>query len=164
MRLATAPDAEQIAALGTDLDRLGMAEDDIEIEREMLQALVERQTLASSIRHAGLPLIETGHRVVGVDRCHFSAPASMPDQAGQPAGRLLLTNCRAIFVGGAAGTTAPWHTIIDVTGANRDVLLVRRGREDLLRFRCNSYSDALRAVFIANHLVKPSLTRARPEP
>jgi hypothetical protein len=149
---AAAPDEEQVAALSAGLDSLGLPADDIEIEREMLQALIDRQVLALSVHSAGLPVIETGHRVVGKDYCHFSAPASMPEQAGEPAGRLLLTNCRAIFVGGPGGTTAPWHAIAGVMLASRDIVLVRRGREDVFRFRCNTYSDALRAVFIAEEL------------
>jgi hypothetical protein len=152
-RAAAATESQDIARLAAELDAFGLAEDDIEIEREMLDALRERDDLSAAVRVSDLPRIETGHRVVHGEPCHFSAPVSMPEEPGEPAGRLLLTRGRAIFVGGANGITAAWHTISDATHRDRDVILVRNGREQLYRFRCNSYGDALRAAFIAGELV-----------
>ena len=156
-----APDAERIRRLRGDLDALGRAPDDIEIEREMLDALHDAAELAAAVRQTGLPLVATGHRVVGVESCHYTAPASMPDEPGQPGGRLLLTSGRAIFVGGANRIATAWHSIGDASHIERDVVLVRVDREQLYRFRCNSYSDALRGAFIAHELVA---ARRRPRP
>jgi hypothetical protein len=142
-----------IARLSAELDGFGLSDDDVEIEREMLDALRDRDALLVSMRASGLPTVETGHRVVRGEPCHYSAPVSMPEEIGQPSGRLLLTSDRAIFVGGANGMAAAWHTIADVAHRERDVLLVRNGREEAYRFRCNSYGDALRAVFIARELL-----------
>ena len=80
----------------------------------------------------------------------------MPDEPGQPAGRLLLTSSRAIFVGGPSGLAAAWHSISGATHIERDVVL--NGRDRAYRFRCNAYGDALRAAFIASEL----LGRRRP--
>ncbi len=77
----------------------------------------------------------------------------MPDQPGQPAGRLLLTSDRVVFVGGANGLVAAWHAIVDGSHVERDLVLTRNGREQVYRFRCNSYGDALRAAFIAGELL-----------
>jgi hypothetical protein len=139
--------------LAAELDGFGLPEDDIEVEREMLDALRERDELATAVRVTGLPHIETGHRVVRGEPCHYSAPASMPDETGQPSGRLLLTSHRAIFVGGANGMAAAWHLIADAAHIDRDLVLIRSGRERVYRFRCNSYGDALRAAFIAGELI-----------
>jgi hypothetical protein len=155
-----APDSERIRRLREHLDALGHAPDDIEIEREMLDALHDAAELATAIRHTGLPLVATGHRVVGIETCHYTAPASMPDEPGQPGGRLLLTSGRAIFVGGA-NRIAPWHSIGDASHLERDIVLIRADREQVYRFRCNSYSDALRGAFIARELVA---ARRRPRP
>jgi hypothetical protein len=159
--VVAAPDSERIRRLRADLDALGHAPDDIEIEREMLDALHDAAELATAIRQTGLPLVATGHRVVGVETCHYTAPASMPDEPGQPGGRLLLTGGRAIFVGGANRIATPWHSIGDASHVERDVVLIRADREQLYRFRCNSYSDALRGAFIARELVA---ARRRPRP
>src|SRR6478735_7778658 len=86
-KAAAAPDHADIAGLARDLDAFEYSEDEIEIEREMLEALIHRQQLASTIRESGLPHVETGHRVVRGEPCHYSEPASMPDDPGQPSGR-----------------------------------------------------------------------------
>jgi hypothetical protein len=150
--VCAAPSFEAVAELGVALDALTIPEDDTEIEREMLEGLrhlVERRAAAAD---GALPLVETGHRVVGTDRCHFSAPVSMPDEATQPSGRLILTHVRAIFAGGGKSTTVPWHAVSDVVQQDRDVILVRRDRETLYRFRCNVFADALEAAWIARTL------------
>lgn len=144
---------DQITRLAAELDSFGLPDDDVEIEREMLDALRDREALLASVQTSGLPTVETGHRVVRGEPCHYSAPVSMPEEIGQPAGRLLLTSSRAIFVGGAKGVVAAWHTISEATHRERDVLLIRNGHEQVHRFRCNSYGDALRAAFIARELL-----------
>jgi len=156
-----APNSEQIGRLRADLDALGHAPDDIEIEMEMLEALHDAEELAAAVRQTGLPLVPTGHRVVGVECCHYTAPASMPDEPGQPGGRLLLTSGRAIFVGGANRIAAAWHSVGDARHVERDLVLIRSDREHIYRFRCNSFSDALRGAFIARELVT---ARRRPGP
>jgi len=160
-----APSWEAVAELGDALDVLNLPEDEVEVEREMLAGLrhlAERQAAAAS---GALPLIETGHRVVGTDRCHFSAPASMPDDANQPSGRLILTHVRAIFAGGGKATTVPWHAVSDVLHQERDVILIRRDRETMHRFRCNLFGDALEAAWLARTLADGSrpATRSRHE-
>jgi len=152
-KAAASPDHTEIARLARDLDAFGFPTDDVEIEREMLQALIDRDKLAATIRERGLPTVETGHRVVRGEPCHYSEPASMPEDAGQPSGRLLLTAHRALFVGSGKTVAAAWHTISLAVHAERDVVLVKNGREQAYRFRCNTYGDALRAAFIAQHLL-----------
>jgi hypothetical protein len=147
-----AGDTDQLGALRGRLDAMELTPDDLEIEQEMLDALEDLGALASSVRAAGLPAVETGHRVVGSDRCHFTAPVSMPDEQSQPSGRLLLTSARAIFVGGP-GATVPWHAVGQVLHADRDVILIRSDRGKLYRFQCNTFSDALRAAFLARELI-----------
>jgi len=148
-----APDSARVRALGADLDALDLSEDDLEIEREMLEGLQQLTALVETVSPNGMPVVETGHRVVGSERCHFSAPASMPDEPGQPSGRLLLTGGRAIFVGGPAAKTMAWHMVGDALQADRDLLLVRVDRAHLFRFRLNSFADSLCATFLAKHLM-----------
>ncbi len=152
--VAGAPDAGAIASLAAELDGLALPEEDIEIEREMLDGLVQVSQLHAALTAEGLPLVETGHRVVGTETCHFSAPSSMPDDAAQPSGRLIFTSARAIFAGGARALTLPWHTVADVVQQERDVILVRHDRETFHRFRCNVFADALCAGLLARTLAR----------
>jgi hypothetical protein len=148
-----APSFEAVAELGETLDGLTMPQEEIEIEREMLDGLRHLVECRAS-SNGDLPLVETGHRVVGADRCHFSAPASMPDESNQQSGRLFLTHVRAIFAGGGRSTTIPWHAVGDVLQQDRDVILVRRDRESIYRFRCNVFADALEAAWLARTLAE----------
>ena len=152
---ADEPSPERLHALRSELDGLGLDEDDSEIEREMLDALDRVVALASLVAAGGLPVEETGHRIAGRDTCHFSAPASLADEPGQPAGRLLLTSTRAAFAGGAASRTVRWHAVADAAHQERELLLIRADRENGDRFRCNTYGDALCATFIARRLIRP---------
>ena len=140
---------------------MGKRDSNLGTDCRVLDALHDAAELAAAVRQAGLPLVPTGHRVVGVESCHYTAPASMPDEPGQPGGRLLLTSGRAIFVGSANRIATPWHSIGDASHVERDVVLIRADREQLYRFRCNSYSEALRGAFIARELVA---VRRRPRP
>lgn len=142
-----------IEQLRSELDAMGLSEDDVEIEREMLEGLGRLSELTKRAEDGMLPTVETGHRAVGSDTCHFTAPASMPDEPSQPSGRLLLTSSRAIFLGGT-GATAAWHTLGEAMHVDRDVLLVRNDKERLYRFRCNTYGDAMEGAFLAARLIK----------
>ena len=154
--VASAPDSPAVAALAAQLEALRLPDDDVEVEREMLDALRELLQLRTEVEGSGLPVVETGHRVIGTDSCHFSAPASMPDHEGQPAGRLLLTSARAVFVGGARTSTMPWHAVARVVQSERDIVVVRKDRESVHRFRCNTYTDAMCGVLLAQHLAARS--------
>jgi hypothetical protein len=146
------PDAAAVGTLTASLERLGLPEEDIEIEREMLAGLEYLVELQHALDANGLPVVETGHRVIGSDICHFNITASMPDDEAQPSGHLFFTPTRVIFAGGARSRTMPWHTIGEVLQHDRDLILVRNDRETFSRFRCNVYADALAGALLARRL------------
>ena len=150
----TNPDAATAAALRARLEAAGLDDERFEIEREMLEGLEAVLELGATVAARGPETIVTGHRAVGADRCYFSAPVSLPDDPAQPSGTLLLTNIRALFIGGSRAVTVPWHAVGGSFPQNRDLVLIRTDREDLHRFRCNSFADAMRAAFLARHLSK----------
>src|SRR5688572_29974483 len=73
---AAEPDPDAVPVLKAQLDRLGLPEEEIEIEREMLDGISQLAQLRLSVDASGIPVVETGHRVVGHDTCHFSTPVS----------------------------------------------------------------------------------------
>lgn len=148
----SSPDPAKVGSLRALLDQLTAPDGDLEMEREMLEGLDRMVEFASTVGRDGLPAVPTGHRVVGADVCHFTAPASMPDDPAQPSGRLLLTSARAIFVGGPRGLAVAWHAVAQSLHANRDLVLVRVDGAAIYRFRCNTFGDALCGAFIARQL------------
>jgi hypothetical protein len=153
------PDRAAHARLGAQLAARRGAADDIEVEQEMLDALEALVTLVDQLAASGLPVVDTSHRVIRGETCHFTAPASMPEHPAQPSGRLLFTPTRAVFIGGPKGVAIPWHAASEILRRERDVVVVRADQQALLRFRCNSYADALVAEFIARRLAS---ARRRP--
>jgi hypothetical protein len=155
-RAVASLDAAAAGPLEAALRRTPPFADDLEIEEEMLDALRQLLTLEKELAASRLPVVDTTHRVVGKDRCHFSAPVSMPDDPAQPTGRLLLTSTRAVFAGGARTPALAWHATREVIQSGRDVVLVFKNsqEDDGHRFRCNSFSDALCGAAIARHLMR----------
>jgi hypothetical protein len=151
-KAVASPDRNAVSELRGQLELLSAPDGDLEMEREMLEALEHVVEFAAAVAESGLPAIAPGHRVVGTDVCHFTAPVSMPDDPAQPSGRLLLTSARAIFVGGARGLAVAWHAVTLPTQAHRDLVLIRTDGTALYRFRCNSFDDAICAAFIARCL------------
>jgi len=120
--------------------------DERERQIEMLEGL---DHLSLVIAPAAMPVLDTQHRVIGSDACHFMAPVSAPDH-GDAIGKLFLTSQRVIFAGGAS-IAWPWHRVRRVARHERDVLF--EGGDTLaLRLRCNSYGDALAAAAIGERL------------
>jgi len=149
----TSRDPEAPARLEAWLWRDPALAADVEIEEEMLEALRDALALERDLAASALPAIETSHRAAAGERCHYSAPVSMPDDPAQPTGRLLLTSGRAAFAGGSRTPAIPWHAARDVLRVERDLIFVRAGTDEGCRFRCNSYSDAVRGAAIARHLM-----------
>lgn len=147
-------DADAPARLEAWLKRDPALAEDAEIEEEMLEALRDALALERVLAASALPAIETTHRAAAGERCHYTAPVSMPDDPAQPTGRLLLTSGRAAFAGGSKATAVPWHATRDVVRAGRDLIVVRAGDLDGYRFRCNTFSDAVRGAAIARHLMR----------
>lgn len=154
-RWAEAIDAPEgtAASLREQLEGLTASGVDLEVEFEMLDAL-EQLREAQRAAAGPLPIVETQHRVVGAEACHFTAPAALPSDEQQASGRLLLTSGRAIFVGGGRTASTPWHAVHQIQRADRDVLLVRPDRAAAAHFRFNTYGDAVLCAFIAGRLAR----------
>jgi hypothetical protein len=140
------------AELRRELERFAPADRDVEVEIEMLEGL-DRLRAVQRIAAAGtLPTVETHHRVIGTERCHFSAPASVPSDHGLSSGRVLLTPVKAVFVGAGRASHAAWHTVYRALRTERDVLLLRADHSPAAHFRFNTYGDAVVCAYLAHHL------------
>jgi hypothetical protein len=143
------------ADLRARLDTLAATEPDVEVELEMLDALEQLRQVQGVVGNGQMPSVETQHRVIAGERCHFTAPATMPTDHTQSSGRVLLTASRAIFVGAGKTSTTAWHMVHEVARVDREVLLARSDGTPLAHFGFNNYGDAVLCAFLAGRL-KPS--------
>jgi hypothetical protein len=157
-RAVAAADPAAVGSLEAALRRQPPFSDDIELEEEMLDALRQLVALCRELDASRPPTVDTSHRLVGSDVCHFSAAVSMPDDPAQPTGRLLLTSRRAAFAGGGRVPALAWHAVRQVVQDGRDILFIHLGGADGVRFRCNSFGDAVCGAAIARFLVRRRLT------
>jgi hypothetical protein len=130
---------------------LGLSDEDAALELEHVQGLLEALDLREHMEQGDpLPVIKTAHRAIAGETCHFLAPASLPDGLMDQGGKLFLTDQRILYLGSSCRTAA-WRDVTEVRDHERDLLFTVRPL-DLLRFRCNSYVDTLRALVIARCL------------
>ncbi|MBP1636754.1 MAG: hypothetical protein H6Q10_3328 [Acidobacteria bacterium] len=148
---AAAADRARLEALLERPKQLGLADEDAELECEHLAGLLAAADLREHLaRGDPLEVIPTQHSAIAGERCHFLAPASFPDGLMDQGGKLFLTDARVLYLGHSRHEAA-WPHVSEVRDQDRDVFLTVRPL-DLLRFRFNSYVDALRAAEIARHL------------
>ena len=153
MQAVNAEDTSRTAVLKAELEGLPLhAGEDNEMELEMIDALERLSSLHQETANGALPAVETQHRVLAGDRCHFSAPASLPDDPAQASGRVLFTAVKSLFVSGGQPHTVAWHTVRDVIQAERDVLMLRADTTPAAHFRFNTFGDAVAAAFLARRL------------
>lgn len=143
--LTSAPTIDAVAALKATTVSAAEAPDLAEAQDEMLEGLEALLHLSQS----PLPVLDTQHRVIGADTCHYLAPASLIDQVDS-GGKLFVTSARLIF---AAGTVVswPWHQIARVQRDERDLVVDLKGRPGV-RLRLNTYEGALVIVALAVRL------------
>ena len=146
-------------ALRQQLEALTSSVPDVEVELEMLDALDALQALRRDLADGRLPVVETHHRVVGADVCHFAAPATLPDDGTPASGRVLFTASRAVFVGGGKTATAPWHAVHTILRADRDLILVRADQSAAAHYRFNTFTDAVSGAALARHLKSARASR-----
>jgi hypothetical protein len=149
----SAADAAAVDVSAEAIERLRRAADAVtdpdEAERaeEMLDGLDRVLALAA----APLAALETQHRVIGSDTCHFSVPVSLRGEA-ESFGRLFVTSTRLVFAGPRVRAWA-WHRVSRVVRQERTVTLVVAGG-DAPALVCNSYGDAMVVAHLAGRLIK----------
>lgn len=145
--LAGSPDRDRIATLKAQVVDSATAPDAAELQEEMIDGL---ERLVALAERSELPIVETQHRVIGSEACHFIAPVSLVAEV-DTGGKLFATGERLIFAAGTVRHWA-WHTIAAITRVERDVVIDLRGRPGAARLRTNTYGDAMLLVALSQRL------------
>jgi hypothetical protein len=155
---ADAGDRARIEALLGRPKELGLGDEDVALECEHLDGLLAGADLRERLaRGEPLETISTRHPAIAGETCFFIAPASFPDGLMDQGGKLFLTDRRVLYLGGSTREAA-WPQVTEVRDQDRDIYLTVQPL-DLLRFRFNSYVDALKALELARHLSRATRKR-----
>jgi len=157
------------AADGSAVERLlarradvGLGEDEAAIEIEMLEGLRDFLAFRAEVERDGLPVLDTQHRVLGADRCHFWTPAFPPDRV-EAGGKLFFTATRLVFLGGGVQST-PWNGVARIAREECDLVMVVPSRDAVFRFRCNAFGEAMRGQYVAERLLAENRARRATPP
>jgi hypothetical protein len=143
---AISPAAEAIDRLQREM-RDAASPDERERREEFVEGLTRLLEVSSN---GGLPRVETQHRVIGTDTCHFVAPAGVAGLS-DAAGKLFLTSQRIVFA--SHGVRAwPWHRVRAITRVGRALIIEVAGVEDPIQIQCNSYGEAMVAAHMGRGL------------
>ena len=143
---ATAITPEAIERLRARLSATGVSRDDVERQEEMVDGLQQLLDAASG----PVPVVDTQHRVIGADVCHLAVPATLAGEVDTP-GKLFVTSARLIFAGGRVQAW-PWHRVRQLVRVERSLAVSVSGAADGIHLTCNSYGDALVALYIAGRV------------
>lgn len=142
---------EALAQLIERRRELDLSEDAVALELELIDALLQSYGLQERLAagHAP-PAVETQHRAISGEPCYFMAAVSRPDSDMHETGKLFMTAHRCVFVGTRVRSFG-WRKIRAVRDDDRDLVVVADG--EALQFRCNTYTEVLRGVTIAQWLL-----------
>lgn len=149
----TSEDRASLVTLLAGPQARGIPDDEVELEIEMLQSGLDTIDLRDFVATNGLPVVESQHRVIGEDTCHFSSPVFLANDGFDRTGRLFLTNRRLVFAG-TPRATLTWSSVRQIAHESRDLIVHPVAAGVVYHFRCNSFSDARRAAFIARVLLE----------
>lgn len=148
---AGALDRTALDALAERPAELGLSDEDVELEVEMVQGARDLLALQDAVRAQGLPAIQHQHKALRGEPCHFVASASLLGADGDRPGRLFMTERRLVFLA-APLVTLPWSGLTTVNDEGRELIVVGPARPGGLRFRCNSISDARCGRWLSDRL------------
>jgi hypothetical protein len=130
---------EALLALARDL---GLRDGEISEELTQIRASLEAVDLADKIARDALPVVNSNEPLAPGDVCHFVAPVRFGRRRSDQFGHLSLTSGWLKFRGA------------------RDIIVSLHDSKRVLRFSCNTASEAARAGVLAQRLITISGPRA----
>jgi hypothetical protein len=156
--IGDAPGRLALERLIARVAELGLREDEVSDELAQLRASLDALDLKESLAQGELPFAETPDFVAPGEACHFVCAVRFGRRRADQFGHLVMSPARLEFRG-VVDVSAAWSDIASVRRAGRELLIVLREKERVLRFSCQSHADAARGGVIADHLAG----LARPE-
>ena len=163
MELSAVGERPSRAALEKLIDRareLGLGESDVSDELSQIDAALEAIDLRSRIERGELPVAMETAASSG-EPCRFHAPVRFGRRRADQFGHLLMTDSWLRFRG-AVDVSIVWSEVDLVRREGHEIVVGLRESRRMLRFWCQSYSEAAVGEVIAQSMMRAA--RADDEP
>lgn len=130
---------------------LELRDDEIAEELTQIRASLDALDLARRLASDDLPLVESDEPLAPGDACHFITPVRFGRRRSDQFGHLVLTSGWLKFRG-ALDVSVAWSEVASVQRAGREILVSLHDSKRVLRFSCQSLSEAAQAGVLAQHL------------
>jgi hypothetical protein len=152
----TRADLESLLGLARDLE---LRDEEISDELAQIRASLEAVDLAGKLAHDALPVVTSVEPLAPGDVCHFVTPVRFGRRRSDQFGHLSFTSGWLKFRG-ALDISVAWTEVTNVQRAGRDIIVSLHDSKRVLRFSCNTISEAAQAGVLAQHLIAISGPRA----
>jgi hypothetical protein len=131
---------------------LQLRDEEIAGELVSIRASLDALDLAARLERGDLPVVPVPGLAPG-DTCHFAAAVRFGRRRADQFGHLALTRGWLKFRGGFDISVA-WSEVSNVERAGAEIIVSLNESRRLLRFACQTTSDAARGGILAQHLAR----------
>jgi hypothetical protein len=157
--VGNAPSRRELEALVTRAAELGLRDEEVSDELAQIRASADAIDLKERLDRGDLPTAEALDPMQSGNVCHFVCPVRFGRRRSDQFGHLVLTAAWLKFRG-PLDVTVAWNEVSTVRRDGREIVVGLQDSRRVLRFSCQSFSEAATGGAIADHLARAG----RPEP
>jgi hypothetical protein len=132
---------------------LGLSDEDVSRELAELRACAEASELTSQLAHGQMPDLEPLDPLPAGERCHFVCAVRFGRRRADQVGHLVLASGRLQFRG-ALDVSVAWAEVSGIRREGREIIASLQDSRRVLRFACQSLTEAVSGAAIAAHLAR----------
>jgi hypothetical protein len=151
------PSHETLDALLKRARELGLRDDEVSEELAQLRACCDALDVKAQLARGDMPVAQPLDPLPPGDACHFVSPVRFGRRRADQFGHLVLTS-RWLKFRGALDVSVAWSEVSSVRRDGREIVVKLHDSRRVLRFSCQSLSEAAQGSVIAEHLARAGRT------
>lgn len=133
--------------------QLGLSDEEVSGDLAELRACAEEFELTSRLAHGQVPDSEPLDPLPAGERCHFVCAVRFGRRRADQVGHLVLASGRLQFRG-ALDVSVAWGEVSGIRREGREIIASLQASRRVLRFSCQSLTEAVSGAAIAAHLAR----------
>jgi hypothetical protein len=160
--IGDAPTHAALDALVLRAKELGLRDEEVAQELAQLRACADAVDLKTQLSRGEMPIAESPEPLSAGDVCYFVSAVRFGRRRSDQFGHLVLTKGWLKFRG-ALDISVAWTEIANVRRDGREIVIGLQDSNRVLRFSCQSVTEAARGGVIAEHLSHADTSSLRPQ-